>query len=516
MMKHIYRFIFTICISFMLLPATVFAAGKYVNEYFVRDNQIVMFVAGIENTPSQIAYQIGSTPCDITDVQLVGQGDSIIHTIVLLDNSKSVMTKHGDDIKSFLLEMVANRAEGEYFTIATLSKDVSFHISGTNDYVALKSTIEEIPIENKDAYVVENVYDILQSISQVETPDFYRLLVISDGVDSADVGVSLSELISYIEKNPYPIYTIGTGGTSNDVTKNLFSISRAVNTSYYAIDGENATPMSDILSTLRSDAVALRISATIPAELRNGSTMNSQLTIDGQNYECEFTMPFSIKEDTVEQVEEKITVDVPPIEENSVSANENTTQKSGASTMLIAIAIAIIVIAFVVAGLLLFSSKKKKEEEEKQKQLKKRLDQAYGDDRDDGEYTLLGDTSETVLDSGEDDSDFETRLIGRGISKAGKNITFRRVDDPQISYNADIIGVISVGRLSAKTITIHGDSTVSGHHCEVFIADGDVYIKNANQSNGTRVNERKINEPTVINTGDKVTIGSHEYEIIIM
>lgn len=515
MRRYIYNSFLLFILSFLVFPTSVLAAERCVSEYCVSDDQIIMYVTGVENEPSEVSYQIGNTPCDVTDIQLAGQKDSIIHTIVLLDNSKSVMTKHGVEIKTLLQEMVANRYDGEYFSIGILGKDVSFLASGTNDYVELKNTIEQIPTENKTAYVIENIYDVLESIRQSGNSDFYRLLVVSDGVDLADVGVSHSELINYLGKHPYPIYTISTGGASNEVTKNLFAISRASNSSYYALEGENATAINDILTALRNDANALRITASIPIELRDGSTKNSKLSINGQNYECEFSLPFSLKEE--EEIEEiadaepeKTIIEIPPIVENEVSeTEEKPAEKKGINTILIAVILAFLVIIAVIVVLSIYSKNKKKEEERK-KELKKRLDRAYGEDED-GEYTLLGDSSKTRLEEDYEDSEYGTRIID--TSSVGKEITLRRTNNPTISFCTKIEGTVSVGRSSSNKISIKGDGTVSGHHCELFIADGDVYIRNINSSNGTKVNGRKITEPTVLCSGDNVTIGSYDYEV---
>ena len=67
---------------------------------------------------------------------------------------------------------------------------------------------------------------------------------------------------------------------------------------------------------------------------------------------------------------------------------------------------------------------------------------------------------------------------------------------------------MSIGRGADNTIVLDDDS-VSGHHAEVFIRDGQHFLRDLESTNGTRVNGQAITE-TVLNNGDVICFGSIE------
>ncbi len=68
---------------------------------------------------------------------------------------------------------------------------------------------------------------------------------------------------------------------------------------------------------------------------------------------------------------------------------------------------------------------------------------------------------------------------------------------------------ITIGRKSDNKIPVD-NSTVSGHHCEVYF-DGDRYhVKDLGSTNGTRVNNREITE-SKLRPKDILQVGSVEF-----
>lgn len=52
------------------------------------------------------------------------------------------------------------------------------------------------------------------------------------------------------------------------------------------------------------------------------------------------------------------------------------------------------------------------------------------------------------------------------------------------------------------------DTMASGRHAELAVRDGELYIRDVGSSNGTFVNGQQISGPTVLATGDRVTLGA--------
>ena len=68
-----------------------------------------------------------------------------------------------------------------------------------------------------------------------------------------------------------------------------------------------------------------------------------------------------------------------------------------------------------------------------------------------------------------------------------------------------------VGRRESCDIVLRFPN-VSGIHCELSVVDGKWIVKDLNSSNGTKVNDVRIQE-SLIDTGDKISIGKHKYEM---
>jgi sigma-B regulation protein RsbU (phosphoserine phosphatase) len=63
-----------------------------------------------------------------------------------------------------------------------------------------------------------------------------------------------------------------------------------------------------------------------------------------------------------------------------------------------------------------------------------------------------------------------------------------------------------IGRRQDATVRIE-EPTVSGHHCRIVVIMGQVMIEDLGSSNGTFVNEERIEEPKVLTTGAVIQIG---------
>jgi pSer/pThr/pTyr-binding forkhead associated (FHA) protein len=68
-----------------------------------------------------------------------------------------------------------------------------------------------------------------------------------------------------------------------------------------------------------------------------------------------------------------------------------------------------------------------------------------------------------------------------------------------------------VGRRESCDIVLRFPN-VSGIHCELSVIDGRWMIRDLNSSNGTKVNDIKIQE-SLIDPGDIISISKHKYEV---
>jgi pSer/pThr/pTyr-binding forkhead associated (FHA) protein len=66
---------------------------------------------------------------------------------------------------------------------------------------------------------------------------------------------------------------------------------------------------------------------------------------------------------------------------------------------------------------------------------------------------------------------------------------------------------LTVGRAAGCQITLD-DTFISQIHARIFQRDGQFLVEDLGSTNGTYLNKRKVSSPMVLQTGDKVQIGS--------
>ncbi|MHB1930404.1 MAG: FHA domain-containing protein [Acidimicrobiales bacterium] len=71
----------------------------------------------------------------------------------------------------------------------------------------------------------------------------------------------------------------------------------------------------------------------------------------------------------------------------------------------------------------------------------------------------------------------------------------------------------SVGRSPGCGVTLPDDSFVSQVHARVFRRDGHVWVEDLGSTNGTFVNDARVDAPTALRPGDRVRVGQTVLEL---
>jgi pSer/pThr/pTyr-binding forkhead associated (FHA) protein len=72
---------------------------------------------------------------------------------------------------------------------------------------------------------------------------------------------------------------------------------------------------------------------------------------------------------------------------------------------------------------------------------------------------------------------------------------------------------VTVGRSPACAITLAGDTFASSVHARLFGHDGSLWIEDLGSTNGTYLNEARIDEPARVRRSDKIRVGSTTFEL---
>ena len=546
-------FFVTIIISVFMISTFAFAEGQTrIIETQTAGDQIIIYVSGVNPYSSNVEYQIGTDTCAAF---ATGEPENI-YTVILWDNSKSVMSKNDKNVRELLKQIVRNQAYGEQFAIYSLGNNPELITRGgfTSDTGELERIIDGTRVENKDALVIANLYDIVKEINNGGSEDFYRIIVISDGDDSSAAEASKEELDELLDVHRYPVYMINVNGSKEEALRNLYSISRRTGAQYFSLAGN----MAEITSVLSADTVVGRFVCEVPMELRNGSKVNTRLTVDGKSFEAQVQMPWAeyakTADDTSDEIEaddaegyESDDIPVQEVEEETFededSEDEDMSEdeeepsdddikssdkhsdgffdklidKLTLTGLVIICTVFVVLLAAVTIIIMLSNAKKRKalSDDENRIQMYDRLDMEIGNG-------WKNQASSESADYYRPDNDDGTLVLfdqpPRGMRYG--TVVLSNIDQPGITYQAPLAGVISIGREYGNTITIENDRSVSKRHCEIFEMDGEVYIKDCGSSNGTFIGPKDVNPrmtgPERLVNNATVTIGHCLYSVTLM
>lgn len=76
-----------------------------------------------------------------------------------------------------------------------------------------------------------------------------------------------------------------------------------------------------------------------------------------------------------------------------------------------------------------------------------------------------------------------------------------------------IADVITMGRKSDNTVVLD-DQYVSSHHIKIFKRNNDYVIEDLGSTNGTKVNDRKIENRVTLRPGDVIKVGTAIFKLI--
>jgi len=540
-MKHILTKLLTFCLILACSIPTLqsyAAENATITEKYVEEDTVILYVSGVEGEVQELSYQIGNTACEVLEYQTIQKMDEPIYTLILWDNSNSVMKKYKEDIKDVLVDIVANRAPEEKFSIVTLEKDMTVLSDYTNDYAVLKQSINSVEEDNKSVYIIENLYNCLKDFQEMEDYSYKRVILVSDGSGDEGTGYTKTELEHLLAEQPFPIYSIGVG-TDEAGLQYMFSLSRTTGADAFHLD-----EMKDNLQvseTIAKQYGTLQIKVKVPTELLDGSTRNSLVSVTTTNgnfsAQSQVKLPFLSEVPGAEQstvvpggnetaeptdeptpeptaTEQKDT-QKPTISEGAsqVTGTPNASVDNSAgkgkekglslSTGIIIAVFGIAIIAVIIA-IILILSKKKKSSENWNLNIEDTFVEADNEKTERYEEELTAKLDDELTQKLQD--------FGFGV-----RFQLSEVSDPAIMYRCTISsGKIVIGRKSALcNLVITNDKAVSGEHCEVYTRMNKFYVKDMKSTNGTFVDGVQVFGETEIKNGSILKLGTTEYRVTI-
>lgn len=487
----------------VLCTETVFAAEMpaVMNTYTEADS-VVLFVKDIGEQIDHV--YVDQQECSQYTVEEAGP----VHTIVMVDNSLSIQEAFRSNIKTFLTDLVAARKDGDTFTIGTFAQDVNYLVQDGSDYLEIKQQIDSFEFVNQESYFLKSLYQLLEDLAAQEATRYTRIIVIADGVDNEELGYTDEELKSKIQEVQVPIYTIGCTGKSNgENLKKMFSLSRMSKAKNYLLPDEQ---LEDILQDILQDGIISRVTIHPDAALCDGTTKPIRLAA-GEDYAQQIVkMPFQTASGVAPAASEAAEPSALPQEtkapqEIETPQEEQSPQKGLPLAVLLALGGAGVGLIVLLVILLVVRRRRKKAAEDKKPQV---------------DISGIGHSSETAPVNPKSAGQVTGSLSGFGDGKTEVLVGAKTVrlclqdqENPAKSFEYPLRDRVLIGKDTARCqIVIDYNRYVSGVHCEVFLKNGEYWVRDGggtveHSTNGTYVNDQKVDKELPLPEGSVLRLG---------
>lgn len=493
----------------MILCGDVYAAAQpgEILSFGTEDTNIVLFLQN-PGEDYELRCQVGTSEAKRVESHRITEESIPMETIILIDNSLSVVEKYRPFIRETLSELAANRMDGEQFTVAVFSDQLTYLLRDCTDYAQVRQVIEDITYQNQETYLTDILYELLTDLNEKEITSLRRIVIVSDGVDNKSIGYTKEELYAQLEKTPYPIYTLGcTYKENNEALKNMFVLSRMTGGESWLLDDVSDSLM--IVNGIAAVNQAVKVTVTPKKAECDGTKkgVSIEVTKGGESFRdsVELLMPFAVIEEAITDTESQAK---PVAMAETTQAEEEETEdvKNGFLFPFLLVGVVMILVGggIVAAAIIM---KEKKEEAERfvsapsaepvDKQVGKRENRIT-------EFSGAGKPAEKK----------DTVYLWKGVSS--HTLILEDVSNPIRSFEASLQEPVLVGYNGNCQICLNYDETVSGEHCLIYSEGGKYYVQNKSRTNGTMLNGRKIVECEEIDTGCVLGIGRLRMKVSIV
>lgn len=443
--------------------------------------------------------QVRNTECTNLQAASISELEVPVETIVLLDNSISISVQDRSLVKQILENLIGNRLPGELFTIATMDTDIHYLCQKEGEYLTLHSLVDGIEYNDQDTRLTDGLYQLLEDLQASDDGTLRRVVLICDGVDNRKLSYTHEEIVRKVQQVGYPLYAIGctnSKANGNELIENLFELSRLTQgKTVYLGDSRDPLQIAGIVDEYNT---AQQLIVALPEVLCDGSVQGVQITqASNQIYTMQVNMPFA--QPSLPEPSSSASMDA---SEELVESEPEEAPSAGLNPLLVLIPVTLI--AVLVGTVFLFRMKKT----EKQAALQNTADNATQRVQPEkGEATI------PVFNSQVDD-DATAAVWNSDQSKA--SLLLVDCSNSLHRYEVPLQGIISVGRAPSCRVVLDYDRTVGRHQCDIYMENGEPYVRNVSQTNPTILNGCVLTESRPVASGSTLRLGNVELQVDVL
>ncbi len=483
MQKKIISFILAALLS-LTVPSLAFADGLILIQSAAQERLMNLFLI-VNSSDGTIDCKISNTNSRITGSGEVGRKALPVKTTLLVDISTSVNGKIADEAVKYLRNIVEKLPSNEQIRIVTFGSEINIVHDFTADRYDLDKAVSSLKFDGQGSRIYDAIYNTVPEMSVSEDPCLYRTVVMTDGVDLTDTGITKEELYMMLQSSTYPIDVISLGADENKELQALARISNGRCAKLYP--GANYSEIENALST---DKI-FWVCAEVPDGLCDGSVRQFDLSIGEQTVQFDLKVPAIDTPQSQASSQLQTSSSQTQSSTSTVSSVESTQEEKPSegffSKQNIIIIVGVVIAAAIVAAAIIIAKGGKKKHEPTTPP----TDQNAGGG--------AGGGTEIIGSGGGSNTPFEetTQIILTDSRNSAQKWTFalkKRM-------------TVTVGREAPCDVVI-SEPSVSHKQLRIYLNDSDdIILENLSTSNPTLLNGNQVISPTKITNNSEIEFG---------
>lgn len=487
-MKSWLKYCMGILAGILCLSVVVLGADDKVAETFTGERTISIYLRDMDDVGT-LEAQIGTSAAEVVAAETLRDAAIPVKTLILIDNSVSIGKEQQKRTIELVQDLTGGAMEQEQIALATFGEEIQYLTQYSDSYSELKEALTGITYGDQETWLTDVLYGVLEEAAwQDGEENFFRIVIISDGVDSKPVGITKDELYQYIKEHRVPIYTIGCQGSNNEeALENMFALARISGTEPYMLDAVEHT--LDIVKGLAVDQDILRVQIAPEAGDMDGGRKTVRIIAGDMAIQTEMRMPQQVLTEEPDSVQEPEPV-VQPEPEFSGPVDVPEPETHSSMPLILLGGLLGLAMCLFLTGVFLLVRKRK-------------------GDTTAGFESYGGGTEDGGLRDG------TTVLLGGNRRKY--DLILRDVENPARSFQTQISeeAAALIGRNESCDVCIHYDDRVSGKHCEIGVRGNRFYVLDLKSSNGTFLNENRVITDSDLIAGNILRLGAVRFRVDI-
>ena len=452
-------------------------------QSYIWEDLVDIYISGNLNGDS-VSINVSNQPTEVMDSGSLANVDVTVRTTILLDISESMPQSIRGKVIDYINYCIENLNQREELRIALFGENISIIQDFTADRYDLAKAAEMIKFDGKQSKLYDAIYNTIPELVPIEgNPCYHRMIVITDGIDEADSGITKEELYLYLQETLYPVDVVAVSESEKNVAeKDLSALTRISGGGYVNLNADSA------IEDIYFDVAGITwIRAKLPSEVMDGSIRQFDVSDGMVTLQFDLKVPVYgnvIAEQETEKETESERIDSGTILTNSheetgegTVANEITGDEVKIIPAGLYVIFTIFVFICITLTIILIRNKNKKQ-------------------------VLKSKSIQLELKSDHQREEDETYVI-----TMGNQICLKIVDNPTKKWELDLNNEITIGRNESCQVVLD-DQSVSRKQCVLYLDEnGCPMIKNLSSSNITQVNEVRLDAPHFICEGDQIRCG---------